>query len=227
MSRVLAVSPHLDDAVFSLGAHLAWRAARGDDVVVLTCFTASVPEPTGFALRCQTDKGIAPDADYLALRRDEDAEAVRRLGIAAPPVHLPLPEAPHRGYDGPEALFAGVRDDDEAAAAVADHLEPHLAPAEEVLTCQGVGGHVDHLVVLAALDRLGAPVSARWRDLPYGLRPDAPPAGPGAKRPPGLLDRKLDACAAYATQLGFQFGGERAMRDALVRPEAGEQLAPA
>ena len=69
----LALSPHLDDAVFSCGGTLARLAGAGWRVVVATLFAASVPDPTGFALACQTDKGLAPDVDYLALRRDEDA----------------------------------------------------------------------------------------------------------------------------------------------------------
>ena len=57
--RVLAVSPHLDDAAFSVGGTLAALAAAGHQVTVVTCFTASVPDPDGFALACQLDKGLA------------------------------------------------------------------------------------------------------------------------------------------------------------------------
>ena len=75
--RVMAVSPHLDDAAFSVGGTLAALAAAGHQVTVLTCFTASVPHPAGFALACQLDKGLPADVDYLALRRAEDAAAMR------------------------------------------------------------------------------------------------------------------------------------------------------
>ena len=93
---VLAVSPHLDDAAFSAGGTLARLAARGWQVVMATVFTASVPNPRGFALACQTDKGLAPEIDYMALRRNEDRAAAGALGIEEP-VHLPFREAPHRG----------------------------------------------------------------------------------------------------------------------------------
>jgi hypothetical protein len=72
----------------------------------VTCLTQSVPDPTGFALACQTDKGLAPDVDCLALRRAEDEEAMALLG-ATEVVHLPLPEAPHRGYGSAAELLAG------------------------------------------------------------------------------------------------------------------------
>ena len=73
-ATALFLSPHLDDVAFSCGGTLLrltddprWR------VVLCTIFTASVPDPQGFALRCQTDKGIPAETDYMALRRAEDA----------------------------------------------------------------------------------------------------------------------------------------------------------
>lgn len=206
--RAVAVSPHLDDAVFSAGAALSALVRAGWAVTVVTAFTAGLPEPRGFALACQTDKGLAPEVDYLALRRAEDAAALRRLGVPAL-VHLPFPEAPHRGYASAPELFAGVRADDDVATALAPALAEQLEGADLVLAPLGLGGHADHLQVLAAL---GDRPLVRWHDLPYALREPVPPgAHPG---PADAEDtaRKLDACAAYATQLGFQFGDEATMR---------------
>jgi LmbE family N-acetylglucosaminyl deacetylase len=218
--RVLAVSPHLDDAAFSVGGTLAALADGGHDVTVVTCLTATVPEPTGFALACQVDKGLGPEVDYMALRRAEDAAAMAVLGVAHR--HLDLPEAPHRGYDSAPELFAGVRPDDHLWRDLADRLE---AVADDVrpdlwLAPQGLGAHVDHLHVLRAVAALDRP-TLWWRDSPYVLR--SPDAVPGPDLPEGLTGlrlpqmtaRRADACACYASQLGFQFGSETAMRAAL------------
>jgi len=220
--RAVAVSPHLDDAVFSAGATLARLADANWQVEVVTVFTASVPAPRGFALACQLDKGLGPEVDYLALRRAEDREAVRRLGLGTAPIHLPFAEAPHRGYESAPELFAGPREEDAAIVErVGAALAPLVAGAGLVLAPAGLGGHVDHLQVLAALGPLTRPVL--WHDQPYALRlGGAPPAGwEGACRP-HLRERKLRAAAAYATQLAFQFpardglaAGEPAMRGAL------------
>ncbi len=214
--RVTAVSPHLDDAAFSAGGTLAALAAAGHEVTVVTCFTASVPDPQGFALACQLDKGLPADVDYMALRRDEDAAAMAVLG--ATPLHLGLPEAPHRGYGSAPDLFAGVHDGDEVWRTVRDLLEG--VAGELWLAPQALGSHVDHLQVLRAVAGTGRPV-LWWRDSPYVLRD--PGARPGPDLPAGLtavelpqdLDRRADACARYATQLGFQFGGVEQMRTAL------------
>ncbi len=214
--RVTAVSPHLDDAAFSVGGTLAALATAGHEVTVVTCFTASVPDPAGFALACQLDKGLPADVDYMALRRAEDAAAMAVLG--ATPLHLDLPEAPHRGYTGAPDLFAGVHDGDGIWTTVRDLLA--AVPGDLWLAPQALGAHVDHLQVLRAVAGTGRPV-LWWRDSPYVLR--EPDAVPGPDLPGGLpavelpqdLDRRADACACYATQLGFQFGGPEQMRTAL------------
>ncbi len=214
--RVLAVSPHLDDAAFSVGGTLAALAAAGHEVTVVTCFTASVPDPEGFALACQLDKGLPADVDYLALRRDEDAAAMAVLG--ADRVYLGLPEAPHRGYTSAADLFAGVHEDDQVWRSLGAALEGH--DADLWLAPQALGGHVDHLQVLRAVAGLDRPV-LWWRDSPYVLRRpdavpgDALPADLSAVELPQDAARRADACACYTTQLGFQFGGEAPMRAAL------------
>jgi LmbE family N-acetylglucosaminyl deacetylase len=214
--RVLAVSPHLDDAAFSAGATLAALADAGHEVTVVTCFTRSVPDPSGFALACQLDKGLPPGVDYMALRRAENDASLAVLGAAG--AELDLPEAPHRGYTSAADLFAGVHPGDDVWRAVADRLGGMTA--DLWLAPQALGAHVDHLQVLRAVAAVDRPV-LWWRDSPYVLR--RPDAVPGAALPGGLspvqlpqdADRRADACACYRSQLGFQFGGEPAMRAAL------------
>lgn len=226
----LALSPHLDDATFSCGGTLARLAQAGWTVVVATAFTRSMPDPQGFALACQTDKGLPAEVDYMALRRTEDAAAMAIL--QAKPRWLDFPEAPHRGYDDARALFAGIHDDDTidtALAAAFAALQAELRPAM-LLAPQGVGGHVDHLLLIRALDRVadGTP-TLWWHDFPYVARPDAkqPLAARFHALPPWTLDvaatadRRQRGCAAYASQLGFQFGGAAELAERLA--EAGSE----
>ncbi|WP_420391781.1 YcaO-like family protein [Acuticoccus sp.] len=209
----LFVSPHLDDAVFSAGATIARLVREGVAVTVATVFTRSVPHPTGFALACQLDKGVSPDVDYMALRREEDRAACERLG--ATPVWLDLPEAPHRGYENAAALFGPRRDDDPVETVIAA-LAPVVADAARVFVPQGIGGHVDHLMVRDAVAALNVRDRVlAWVDQPYAHRKGNAPPGTHEVSADDLA-RKLDAAAAYATQLGFQFGGEAAMRATLL-----------
>ena len=218
MPTALAVSPHLDDAAFSCGGTLARLAASGWRVIVATVFSASVPEPRGFALACQLDKGLGPEIDYMALRREEDAAAMRALGAA--PRWLPFREAPHRGYESAPALFAGVQLQDGIVEEIAPALGGLLSELRPglVLAPQCIGGHADHIQVARAFDRTGwTGPTLWWRDFPYVVR-DASPREPLRDRMAALPDREVGldpaeaeakrrACLAYASQLGFQFGG--------------------
>jgi LmbE family N-acetylglucosaminyl deacetylase len=228
MPLALALSPHLDDAAFSCGGTLAALAAESWEVAVATLFTASVEAPTGFALACQTDKGLPPEADYMAIRRAEDAEACRRLG--ARPIWLPFREAPHRGYGSAAALFGPLRSDDAVHLHLAAALEPLLAagPPDLLLAPQAIGGHVDHVQTVRALHLLRpAGRVLWWQDFPYLARGETHPARPFERAMAALpeearpirIESKRHACAAYATQLGFQFGGPEGLGRAL--DEAG------
>ena len=218
MPRLLAVSPHLDDAVFSAGGTLATRVREGWEVTVATCFTLTVPDPQGFALACQLDKGLGPEVDYMALRRAEDAAACAAIGSMAR--HLPFPEAPHRGYASAPALFAGVRPDDDIAGplgAVLADLVAELRP-DLILGPAGIGNHADHLIVRDLL--LGASRARSlelWDDWPYTDR-GAHEAGDIVVELDADAHRaKSEAARAYESQLGFQFGGVAAMDERLDR----------
>ncbi|MFC7478220.1 PIG-L deacetylase family protein [Dankookia sp. GCM10030260] len=229
----LALSPHLDDAAFSCGGTLALLARAGWEVTIATAFTRSVPAPGGFALACQLDKGLPAEVDYMALRRAEDAAACKALG--ARPLWLDFAEAPHRGYDDAQALFAPPRPEDTTLAPLAQALAALLAMSPAlVLAPQAVGGHVDHVLLVQALRRV---LPARmpvlwWTDFPYAARPGSHPARPFAAEMAGLPEcivagdapARLAACAAYTTQIGFQFGGMAGLATMLAAAGPAERL---
>ena len=236
MPTALAFSPHLDDAAFSCGGTLATLAEAGWRVVMTTVFTGSVRHPQGFALACQTDKGLGPEVDYMALRRAEDAAATEALGIE-PPHHLGFREAPHRGYASAPELFAELRTDDAVAGDLGTAFRSLIAEAEPdlILAPQGVGGHVDHIQVILALRALtlDRPV-LWWRDFPYTVR-CADPKEPlresfaglapfAMSLTPAATAAKRAACAAYESQLGFQFGGVGGLHDRLAQERAMENF---
>ncbi len=228
--RAVAVSPHLDDASWSAGAVLAGLAHRAWDVEMVTVFTASVPDPSPFSVACRVDKGIDPDVDYLALRRAEDRTAAARLGAAA--THLGLAEAPDRGYPSPAALFGPWLPGDAATVdELVGVLGPVLADADLVLGPIGLGDHVDHRIVVSALDRLDPPDQARWPDEPYrtlrGAAEPDPPPGWCRWVPPvdaASAAAHIDAALRYRSQLGLHLGGEARARRTLAAVVADLRL---
>ena len=234
MPTALFLSPHLDDVAFSCGGLLAQLGDAGWRTVMATAFTATVLPATGFALACQTDKGLDPAVDYMALRREEDRAAAAILGVTELR-WLGLPEAPHRGYHSAPALFGGVRGGDDVwrelaplIAALRQEFQPDL-----VLAPQGLGGHVDHLQAIRAVGEAPGPGAlAFYRDTPYAIRnPQALPSPMVGGLTQHIveieagLDRKVAASCAYGSQIGFQFGGaaglDRALREFASREGAG------
>jgi LmbE family N-acetylglucosaminyl deacetylase len=213
MTNALFLSPHLDDVAFSCAGTLARFQESGWQTRVVTIFTGSVLHPEGFALACQLDKGLAADVDYMKLRRAEDDEFSRLFNVN--PEHWPLLEAPHRGYNSAPDLFAGIHDGDEIWRDVAARLQV-LGEPDVVFAPQGLGNHVDHLQVIRAVLEMGWAAKTMWyRDTPYAIR--QPDARPSELLPRGLeeravgigkyLERKIVGAQAYASQIGFQFGG--------------------
>lgn len=231
MPNAIAISPHLDDAAFSCGGTLARLAASGWDVTICTIFTLSIANPTGFALACQLDKGLPPQADYMALRRAEDAEACRHLGAKS--IWLSFAEAPHRGYNDAKSLFGPLRPSDDVTPHLASALEKVLATKPDlILGPQAIGSHVDHVQTVRALWRVlpkNIPV-LWWIDFPYSTRLHSHPGKPfndvmnilPELRVDGDSTARSSACAAYTSQVGFQFGNAEGLADALASAGSSE-----
>jgi LmbE family N-acetylglucosaminyl deacetylase len=91
-STVVVVSPHLDDAIWSLGATLGDVAARGVDVVNLTVFAG---DPDSAELPSDWDRkaGFSSAGAAARRRREEDALACAALGVT--PFWLSFPDLPY------------------------------------------------------------------------------------------------------------------------------------
>lgn len=214
-ATVLVVSPHLDDAVLSIGATLHALAQAGHAVLIVTVFSGDPPHGLSpVANAFHADCGLGDDA--MAVRREEDLYAVRRLDCRAH--HLDFADAIYRqaeaghwlcGHD--RAMFTEESGDrpglrDEIADAVAA-LSAQLSPAV-MLTCAAIGGHVDHRLtrqaVTATARQRGLPL-VLWQDLPYAVSTEAtaPPDAYERASYPGddAWEAKAAAVACYRSQL--------------------------
>lgn len=216
---ILFISPHLDDVVFSCGGTLAKMKAEGWRTILCTVFTKSVADPKGFALACQLDKNLAADVDYMRLRRAEDYCAAKILNVSEV-LHLNFSEAPHRGYNSAAEIFAGVKNEDEIWKTVAEHFDllNEIHQPQLVFAPQGLGNHCDHVQTIRAVVKTFAPEKINWyRDTPYAIRqPNSLPFDLVMQQTSlaesgfdisSYLEDKIAACAAYESQIGFQFGG--------------------
>jgi len=229
MRTLLILSPHLDDAAFSISPLLLEMSAN-HRITVATPFAGSVKQPKGFALDCQLDKGLGPQVDYMKLRRSEDAQWAEK--ICAEVIHGDLKEAPHRGYESAADLFSGIHSADSIGpelqawlSAIAESLSPNL-----ILLPLGIGGHVDHLWLRQVTEATSPDLASLvyYCDQPYCAKIGLTPTDPALAETRGLEDLKLtpdppalrgalEATEAYKSQIPFQFGTFEKMRSLLVQ----------
>lgn len=197
--RLVVVSPHLDDAVFSLGAAIAAAVRRGRDVSVLTVLAGdpASDEPAG---PWDSSAGFRTAGEAAAARRLEDERACGLLGARTEW----LPFRDHQ--------YGAVTSDDEIRRTVVDHVgnrsvlipgfplrhEDHFwlhGLLADAFPPERTGLYVEQPYAAAHSDRPGrslestaqhAPPPERWRFVRAGTRDRL---------------RKLAACRAYTSQL--------------------------
>lgn len=215
---VLIVSPHLDDAVLSIGATIACLVSQGVAVEVLTLFAGQPvgdlsPVARHFHDLCEHTH----NSSAIRARRKEDQVAMEALG--AQWTHSDFLDAVYRRTrDGQWlciedlAMFADdLADESYLVEELSKHISlsvNHLAP-DLLFTSAANGGHVDHSHTLRATRATAEGFGLRmlaWEDLPYaiGTEPMTPQEAAEQVCLP-LHERhwisKLNAVDAYASQV--------------------------
>ncbi|MFI6318525.1 PIG-L deacetylase family protein [Nonomuraea sp. NPDC050556] len=228
-TRILAISPHLDDAVLSIGASLAQAEQDGGKATVFTVFAGSAAPPySPAAERFHARWGLSPTEDAPLRRRNEDIAALNHLGASHR--HGRFIDAIYRKSPDGQWLLSheegsivrqqSPANNDDLLSAIRDDIESMIADCDPtlLLTCAGIGNHPDHKVtrdatLLAAGER-GIPLRL-WQDLPYaayssdmaelpdGLRLDSPDLSFVNEE---ARTRKFHAMKHYATQLSVLDG---------------------
>ncbi len=221
--RWIYISPHLDDAALSCGGLIREQTRAGTPVEIWTVL-AGIPdlaELSDFAKVLHSVSGTGTAAETVALRRAEDQAAARIVGAKA--VHFDFHDCIYRRSPEGEWLYEGIfvpphpAEADlpgEIARALAARLEP-----EDVVVCPlTIGGHVDHVTVRMAVERLGRPLRY-YADIPYlqknwpslltftgGLCSEVHPVSEEGLR------AWQESVEAYASQLGSLFDPPESLR---------------
>jgi hypothetical protein len=159
MPKLLFVSPHLDDAVFSSATRILREVDGGADVTVTTVFSHARPRS-------------AARQEYVA-RREEDHIALGLIG--ARPLWLGLLDAPCRSpfYNSFRRIILETAPGDgeyvqvvrTRIAELVDEMNP-----DAIYLPMGVGNHIDHRLVFAAGSMLTLNCQCYfYEDQPYAL----------------------------------------------------------
>jgi LmbE family N-acetylglucosaminyl deacetylase len=180
-SRILVLSPHLDDAVLSVGGIMERAASSGIGVVAGTICTAEAPDAISASPTVRQKHaawGLGP-YPYSA-RRKEDIEAVHSLG--AQYLHGEQLDAIYRTdreggflYPSPQSRFSHPSPGDPLPESLGRLLIEWITVVEPaaVLCPLGVGQHVDHVITSQTLRGIAshgtvAPVFL-YEDMPYSV----------------------------------------------------------
>ncbi|MBS0419159.1 MAG: PIG-L family deacetylase [Proteobacteria bacterium] len=184
--RLVVVSPHLDDAVLSLGATLAHAVESGSDVQILTVF-ACAPDSNAPTDEWDRKSGFATEGEAAQQRRREDETACAILGVA--PRWFDFGAEPYERHGSMQEVVTAV------ASATAD--------ADIVLMPGFPLAHADHAALTNGL--LSHGLSCRrvglYAEQPYSFDRSATPNGsvpdmPAARIRSGTLTWQR-ACAAH------------------------------
>jgi LmbE family N-acetylglucosaminyl deacetylase len=166
--KIVVLSPHRDDAAFSLSLAIEAWIAQGHAVEVINCFTRSAFAPFSDADSLHPNDRLS----YVtALRLREDEVWSRQYGKRLSLTDLRLKDAPIRLRCSHEELFTlPVDPADKAIEKIRKALE--RAPTDALVLPLTIGGHLDHRTAQQAALIAPATRLAFYEDLPYSAHPD-------------------------------------------------------
>ena len=169
--NILVLSPHRDDAAFSLSLSITHWLSVGHKVTLLNVFTRSLYAPYSDAETVHTNDRLS----YVsALRKREDEEFLKHIP-GATMVDLNMKDAPIRLHcDSSIVCDMDVDPEDTAMPKIRKAIQkladaPH--PFSALVLPLGLGHHVDHRVVRdASLSFSTSLPCAFYEELPYATR---------------------------------------------------------
>ena len=214
--RVVVVSPHLDDAVLSLGATIAGSVQAGAVIEALTVF-AGDPDSQAPAGPWDTRSGFETEGHASLMRREEDRVACAILGMT--PHWLSYADEQYDRHGDERTIGAAVAGATRGADVVLlpgaplvnpDHIWLTLTLLRQGLDCRRVGLYAEQPYVFQqrrSVTKLvtSAHLQPMLRLAPQWLRNVGTPATRRDKL------RALSAYRSQLRQLGLGFFGRRQM----------------
>jgi LmbE family N-acetylglucosaminyl deacetylase len=214
--RVIVVSPHLDDAVMSLGATIAKAVQSGAQVEVLTVF-GYAPLSDAPAGPWDSKSGFRTEGEAARARRAEDDRACLTLG--ATPRWLSYGAEPYDRHGGEEEIWSALDGATRGADLVLlpgwplahpDHAELTQLALRRGLSCRKMALYAEQPYSYYQRNELPTP------QLPPSLQPLIRNSPTWTRLESGRVHRrtKLQAVGAYRSQLrqlGLGYFGLRYM----------------
>lgn len=225
--RHIYISPHFDDAVLSCGGLIALQSRQGLHTEIWTIMAGDPPAAplSQFALENHALWGLPGVLETVAMRRAEDEQAAVRVGAEL--VHFDFSDCIYRRSPKGEPLYTQTvtcppdPSDRKLPNRIAVTLRSELRKDDLLICPLALGGHVDHVLVRQAVEKLGEPVRY-YADVPYVLNnPETLAPGIAALdsefHPLSETDLSgwLEGVAAYQSQLSSLYKGQGTLAQAI------------
>jgi LmbE family N-acetylglucosaminyl deacetylase len=153
---LVVLSPHLDDAIMSVGGTMHLLARLSMSMRIVTLF-AGDPRFAGAASWWDAERGTRTAAEAFEARRAEDIAAAAVLGLET--VWLPFNDDSYAEKRDPDAIWSA--------------LEPHLSDATAVIVPGGPLAHPDHAYTTTLVVERLSPSTPLffYSEQPYAWRP--------------------------------------------------------
>lgn len=238
--RILVLSPHLDDAILSVGGIISSSTDAGATVTVLTPFTADAGRQSQKSEIVTAMHQIWGLGDQpFAARRNEDIAAIDIVG--GEHVHGGLFDCIYRTteegaicYPTSLSVFSAPSPKDQVWVPLKELIAAYIKKVKpDVVLCPlGIGQHVDHVITSKAFRQIAYGEGFEvylYEDIPYATgkfppgRPDSVEAALArtewdishSERVEINFDRKIQAIECYASQLADIFPDEVSPADVL------------
>lgn len=170
--RWIYISPHFDDAVLSCGGLIWEQTKKGIPVEIWTINTGDPPAGpvSDLITRVHTKWNTGTPGETVALRRTEDQIAARQVGATVQ--HLGMLDAIYRRtqaglFKYTDDVFGPIHPEETGIIEeTARRISLQLAETDILVCPLGLGGHVDHAIVRAAIESLERPI-LYYSDIPY------------------------------------------------------------
>lgn len=175
--RFVIFSPHLDDAILSMGSLLVHLGTYKKPIDIVTVFTDGSHISSEFNKKLMRQGGVSEPQEYFLKRRSEDYKAFSKFQSISV-THLGLTDAAWRHKTGGEPLYPAtalgkIHDTDPAPEA----LFKRLAELSQVIKDAAIfaplarGKHVDHQIVRDTVSSI-FPNTIHYCDFPYSTHHD-------------------------------------------------------
>lgn len=153
------LSPHIDDAAFSLACFILQKSDESVPIEITTCFSISDYLANG--------NGSNLLEEVVRIRKAEDRDFSRQLKPSVKFNYLDLDDAPLRGYQkcGFQDRFSEA--DQRQITSLQAYLKSKDSP---IIVPLGLGNHVDHIICQHAAETVQNRIFAFYEDLPYAGR---------------------------------------------------------